>query len=130
MQLTDQLIQFLQQALEVLQQGIAAVFRFVRVLWQWSVEQVMAIPWDQLDNLPLWKVVVLVLTGAGVGWLLYSAARILLDAGEKALVHFIGFLAAFIRTLIPILLAGGLAAGGAWIVNNVHLNNVHFNNRY
>ena len=40
--------QILVQILHFLQQGIAAIFRFVELIWTWSVEQVTrltAVPW-------------------------------------------------------------------------------------
>src|SRR5262249_22489277 len=49
----DQLLQFLHQ-------GIAAIFRFVQMIWTWSVDQIatlLAVPWQQW---PFWKQVLLV----------------------------------------------------------------------
>jgi hypothetical protein len=127
MQVVDGLIQLLQSALDLLVRGVTAIIRFIPVLWEWTISQVLAIPWNRLDDLPLWKILILVLTGAAVGWLLYSAGRILVEAGEKALTQFFGLLSAFIKTILPILFAGALAAGGAWIINNVHFNFDHYN---
>jgi len=41
--------QILSQILHFLQEGIAAIFRFVELLWTWSVDQVAklaAVPWS------------------------------------------------------------------------------------
>jgi hypothetical protein len=113
-------MQFLNQLLQFLQQGLAAIFRFIQLIWQWTVTQIMAVPWDRLGTLPLWKVVLLILIGAGVVYFLYRAARELLEAGEKALSAFVTLLTVFVRTLPPILLAGVAAAGGAWVINHVN----------
>src|SRR5262245_52274314 len=62
-QLFNQLIQFVQQ-------GIAAIFRFVQLIWNWSVEQILRVldaPWQ---NWPFWKQIMLVLIAAGVVWAL------------------------------------------------------------
>ncbi len=114
-------MQLVNQLLQVLQQGIAAIFRFIETIWRWSVTQISAVPWDRLGGLPWYKVVILVICGAAVVFLLYRAARELLEAGEKALSAFATLLTVFVRTLPPILLAGAAAAAGAWVVNHVNL---------
>ncbi len=127
MPVVDQLIQLMQATLDLVLRGLASVLRFTRVIWEWTATQIFSIPWNQLDDLPLWKIIVLIVTGFAAGRLLYFAGWTLVEAGEKALTHFLGFFAAFIRTILPILFAGALAAGGAWIINNVHFNFDHFN---
>ena len=114
MQILNQLLQFLKQA-------ISAIFNFIQTIWQWSVAQILAVPWHQLGALTWWKVVILAVTGVVVFYLLYRAGKELLEAGEKALSAFVTLLTVFIRTLPPILLAGGAAAAGAWIINHVNL---------
>jgi hypothetical protein len=114
-------MQFINQLLQFLQQGIAAVFRFIQTIWQWSVTQILAIPWNQLGDLPWYKIVVLVIVAAVVAYLLYRAALELLEAGEKALSAFATLLTVFVRTLPPVLLAGVAAAGGAWFINHVSI---------
>ena len=113
MQILNQLLQFLKQAL-------SAIFAFIQTIWQWSVAQILAVPWQQLGSLPWWKVIVLAVTGAVVAYLLYRAAQQLLDAGEKALSAFVTLLTVFVRTLPPILLAGAAASAGAWVINHVN----------
>ena len=116
-QLFNQLIQFVQQ-------GIAAIFRFVQLIWNWSVEQIMRIidaPWQ---NWPLWKQVLLVLIAAGVVWALYKAAAELWEAGERTLAAFAGLLSALVRTLPSVLVAGVIAMGGIWLINNLDLSRV------
>jgi hypothetical protein len=112
-------MQFIDQLLQFLRQGLAAIFRFIELIWRWSVEQILSVPWDALGNLPLWKQLLLVLTAGAVIYLLYRAIRELLEAGEKALSAFATLLSVLIKTLPPALLAGLAAAAGAWVVNNV-----------
>ncbi len=114
MQILNQLLQFLKQAL-------SALFNFIQTIWQWSVAQILAVPWHQLGALPWWKVIVLAITGAIVIYFLYRAGRELLEAGEKALSAFVTLLTVFVRTLPPILLAGAAAAAGAWVINHVNI---------
>jgi hypothetical protein len=113
-------MQFINQLLQFLQQGLAAIFRFIQIIWQWSVAQILAVPWDRINTLPFWKIILLVVIGVVVIYFLYRAARELLEAGEKALSAFVTLLTVFVRTLPPILLAGVAAAAGAWIINHVN----------
>ena len=113
--------QVFDQLLKFLQQGIAAIFRFVELIWTWSVDQItklMSVPWQEW---PLWKQLLLVLILAGVLWALYRAARELLEAGAAILAAFAGLLAVLVQTLPPIFMAGVIALGGVWLVN--HLDN-------
>jgi hypothetical protein len=114
-------MQFVNQLLQFLQQGIAAIFRFIRTIFEWTLTQMRAVPWENLGSLPIWKIVLLILVAGGIIYLLYAALRQLLDAGQKALAAFATLLSVFIQTLVPVLLAGIVAAVGAYIVNNVNL---------
>ena len=76
MQIINQLLQFLKQA-------ISAIFNFIQTIWQWSVTQILAVPWQQLGNLPWWKVVILAVTGVVVVYLLYRAARDFWRPGKR-----------------------------------------------
>ena len=114
-------MQFLNQLLQFLQQGLAAIFRFVQSIWQWSVSQILAVPWDGLNDMPFWKVILLVAIACVVIYFLYRAGRELMEAGEKALSAFATLLTVFVKTLPPILIAGLAAAAGAWVINHVNL---------
>jgi hypothetical protein len=113
-------MEFLNQLLQFLQQGLAAVFRFVKIIWTWSVQQVLDVPWSRLTEMPFWKVALLVVVAGAVGYFLYRAGRELIEAGEKALSAFVTLLTVFINTLPPVLLAGLAAAAGAWVINHVN----------
>ena len=113
--------QVFDQLLKFLQQGIAAIFRFVELIWTWSVDQIsklVSVPWQEW---PLWKQVLLVLIIAGVLWALYRAGRELLEAGAAVLAAFAGLLGVLVQTLPHVFLAGVIALGGVWLVN--HLDN-------
>jgi hypothetical protein len=113
--------QVFDQLLKFLQEGIAAIFRFVELIWTWSVDQVsklVAVPWQEW---PLWKQFLLVLILAGVIWSLYKAGRELLQAGAAILRAFARLLGVLVQTLPHVMLAGVIALGGAWLIN--HLDN-------
>jgi hypothetical protein len=113
--------QVFDQLLKFLQQGIAAIFHFVQLIWTWSVDQIsrlMSVPWQEW---PLLKQVLLVMILAGVLWALYRAGRELLEAGAAVLAAFAGLLGVLVQTLPHVFLAGVIALGGVWLVN--HLDN-------
>jgi hypothetical protein len=73
--------QVFDQFLKFLHDGISAIFRFVEIIWTWSVDQISrlaAVPWQQW---PLWKQFLLVLVLAAVVWALYRVGRELFFAG-------------------------------------------------
>jgi hypothetical protein len=116
-QLFNQLVQFVQQ-------GIAAIFRFVQLIWTWSVGQISKVfeaPWQ---NWPLWKQILLVLVAGAVIWALYKAAKELWEAGERTLGAFATLLGVLVKTLPRVLVAGVIALGGVWLVNNLDLSAV------
>src|SRR5919108_5012162 len=114
-QIFDQLLQFLQQ-------GIAAIFKFVQLVWTWSIGEigkVLDAPWG---TWPIWKQVLLVIVIAAVAWALLIAARELWVAGVRVLAAFASLLGAFLVTLPSILIAGLIALGGLWAINNLNLS--------
>jgi hypothetical protein len=116
-QLFNQLVQFVQQ-------GIAAIFRFVQLIWTWSVGQISKVfeaPWQ---NWPLWKQILLALVAGAVIWALYKAAKELWEAGERTLGAFATLLGVLVKTLPRVLVAGVIALGGVWLVNNLDLSAV------
>ncbi len=114
-------MQFLNQLLQLLQQGLAAIFRFIGLIWQWTIAQISVVPWGRLNELSTLKVILLIIIGVAVVYLLYRAGRELLEAGEKLLTAFVTLLTVFVRTLPYILIAGLVAAGGAWFINHVNI---------
>jgi hypothetical protein len=114
--------QFFNQLLQFLQQGISAIFRFVQMIWGWSVaevSQLLEAPWQMW---PLWKQILLVLVTAAVIWAVYKAAKELWDAGERILSAFAMLLAALVKTLPAVMVAGLIALGGVWLLNNLDLS--------
>ena len=110
--------QMFNQLLQFLQQGIAAIIRFVQLIWSWSTGQIVKVftaPWQ---NWPLWKQLVLVLVAGVFVYVLYKAIKELWETGERALGAFTSLLGAFVKTLPRILIAGLIALGGIWLLNN------------
>jgi hypothetical protein len=117
--------QVFNQLLQFLQQGISAIFRFVQMIWTWSVGQMtilLAVPWQQW---PIWKQILLVLVLAGVIWALYKAAKELFEAGERILGAFASLLSVLVHTLPSVVLAGVIALGGVWLMNHLENTPIH-----
>jgi hypothetical protein len=112
------MMQFFNQLVQFVQQGISAVFRFVQVIWTWSVGQITQVIQSPWQSWPLWKQIFLLLVIAGVVWALYKAGKELFKAGERALGAFATLLGVFVRTLPRAMLAGLIAMGGAWFLNH------------
>jgi hypothetical protein len=112
------------QFLQLLQRGVAAIFRFAQLVWSWSSEQIakmMQAPWDQW---PLWKQVVLVVVIVAVAYALFVAASRLWIAAMHVLGSFASLLAAFVLSIPSIFLAGAIALGGLWLINNFNPSSV------
>jgi hypothetical protein len=116
-QLFNQLVQFVQQ-------GIAAIFRFVQLIWTWSVGQITKVVEAPWQSWPLWKQILLVLVAGAVIWALYKAVKELWESAERTLGAFASLLGALIKTLPRVLVAGLIALGGVWLVNNLDLSSV------
>ncbi|MEX0590106.1 MAG: hypothetical protein WD207_03370 [Xanthobacteraceae bacterium] len=116
--------QIIDQILQFLQQGLAAIFRFVRLVWTWSsgeITKVFQAPWE---NWPLWKQLLLVIIAVAVIWILFTAAMRLWASAVRVLAAFASLLVVLVATLPTILLAGLVALGGLWAINNVNLSSV------
>jgi len=109
----------LNQILHFLQQGIAAIFHFVQLIWNWSIDQIgrlMAVPWQ---DWPALKLIFLILVAAAVVWVLFAVAWQLWEAAERILAAFATLLVVLVHTLPRVLLAGVIALGGLWLANHI-----------
>jgi hypothetical protein len=117
-------MQFFNQLLQFLQQGIAAIFKFVQLIWTWSVGQIGGLTHVPWQSWPLWKQFLLAVVVGGVVWALYRAAKELWEAGERILAAFAALLGVLVRTLPSVITAGLIALGGVWVLNNVDVSSV------
>ncbi len=80
-------MQFSDELPQVLQQGLAAIFRFLQIVWQWLAAQIAAGPWAGLSSLVVWEIVMLGIAGIAVLYFLhrlYRAAISFSGAGERS----------------------------------------------
>jgi ABC-type arginine transport system permease subunit len=115
-------MQFFNQLVQFLQQGIAAIFKFVQMVWTWSIGQVSQIASSPWQSWPFWKQALMVVVLAAVVFALFKVARELWEAAERVLAAFAALLAAFVRTLPQVVVAGLIAMGGMWLINNLDLS--------
>ena len=109
----DKIVQFLQQ-------GIAAIFDFIRLIWTWSFGQMITIFQSDWQSLPIWKIVILVIAAAAIVYVLYRAIMQVWGAAEAILKAFIGLLSVLVSILPHILVAGLIAFAGGWIIQHVN----------
>src|SRR5947209_5949909 len=109
--------QVFDQILKFLHDGISAIFRFVEIIWTWSVDQITRLasaPWQQW---PFWKQLLLVIVLVSVVWALYRVGRELFFAAAAILAAFAELLGVLVRTLPHVMLAGIIALGGMCLIN-------------
>ncbi|WP_439541857.1 hypothetical protein [Hyphomicrobium sp.] len=108
------------QIVQFLQQGIAAIFRFFELIWNWSFGQMVAIFQSDWQSLPIWKIAVLAAVVIAIIYVLYKAIIQLWKAAEQILKAFIGLLSVLVTILPFILIAGLIAAAGSYVIQNVN----------
>lgn len=112
--------QIIDQIIDFLQQGIAAIFRFFELIWTWSFGEMLAILQSDWQSLPVWKLFVLGLVVIGIVYVLYKAVIQLWEAAEQILKAFVGLLMVLVSILPFILVAGAIAAVGSYIIQHVN----------
>jgi len=112
--------QIISQIVHFLQDGIAAIFKFIQLIWTWSFGQIISVFQSDWQSLPIWKLIVLAVVVIAIVYVLYKAAFQLWDAAEKILKAFIGLLSVLVSMLPYILVAGAIAAAGGWVIQNLN----------
>lgn len=112
--------QIIEQIINLLQQGISAIFRFVELIWQWSFGQIFAVFGSNWQSLPVWKIAVLAVAVVAIAYVLYKAVIQLWKAAEQILKAFVGLLMVLVSILPYVLVAGIIAAVGGYIIQHVN----------
>jgi hypothetical protein len=113
------MLQFFNQFLEFIRQGIGAIFRFIQFVWLWVARQIgdlASVPWH---DWPLWKILLAVAIAIFVGRQLYNALWEIWQASEKILAALATLMGVLIKTLPQVVIAGLLALAGVWVLNNL-----------
>ncbi|MBU1211743.1 MAG: hypothetical protein KJ587_10780 [Alphaproteobacteria bacterium] len=112
--------QAINQLGQVLQQVITALVKFFQLVWTWSFGQIVSVFQSDWQSLPVWKIVVLVAVCAAIVYVLYRVVMQLWGAAEAILKAFIALLGVLVSILPYIVIAGAIAAGGGWVIQNVN----------
>jgi H+/Cl- antiporter ClcA len=112
------------QLLNTIQQAVATVFRLIQYIWTWSIDQIMRVAQSPWQSWPLWKQIVLALIIAAVAWALFQVVTQLWEVGERIISAFLALLGVLVRTLPAIAIAGAIALGGTWLLNNMDLSSI------
>lgn len=107
------------QLIQFAQDGVATIFRVVQLIWTWAgaqAAQLLSVPWQ---SWPLWKQAMFVILAIGVIAALFRAAINLISAGGRILGGFAMLIGALVTTLPSVIIAGLIALGGLWVLNNV-----------
>jgi hypothetical protein len=106
------------QWLQVLADSLTWMVAFIQTGWEWSSEQIARLSQAPWENWPLWRQILFVIVAASVVYVLFVAARQLWWAAMNVLSAVATFVGTLIVTLPTILLAGAIALGGLWVINN------------
>ncbi len=112
--------QIISSIVQFLQQGIAAIFKFLELVWTWSFGEIIAVFQSDWKALPVWKLVVLVAVIIAIAYVLYKVIMQLWAAALVVFRAFVELLVAFISVLPYILAAGVIAFAGGWVIHNVN----------
>ena len=112
--------QIINSIVQFLQMGIAAIFKFFLLVWTWSFGQIIAIFNSNWQALPAWKILILAAVVLAIIYVLYKAVIQLWVAAAQIFTAFIALLNVLVVVLPFILIAGVIAAGGAWVIQNIN----------
>ena len=112
--------QIINQIVSFLKTGITAIFSFFELIWRWSFGQMISIFQSDWQSLPIWKLVVLAAVVIAIVYVLYKAVIQLWKAAEQILKAFVGLLGVLVSILPFVLIAGLIAFGGSWVIQNVN----------
>jgi len=112
--------EIIDQIVNLLRQGITAIFSFIELVWQWSFGQMVAIFRSDWQTLPAWKIAVLAVAVIAIVYVLYRGFFQLWHAAEQIFRAFVDLLMVLISVLPYVLIAGLIAAGGSYVIQHVN----------
>jgi hypothetical protein len=114
------------QSVQVLVDGLAWMAQFIQACWAWTGDQIVRMTQAPWESWPLWKQILLIVVAGAVAYFLFIAARQLWWSALNVVSAVAGLIGTLIVTLPTILLAGAVALGGLWVINNVRdLSSLH-----
>jgi hypothetical protein len=101
----------------IAQNLVSVIWQVLQFIWNWSFGQVARMFSQSFTNMAIWKQIIFVLVIGALIYFIYKIAKDLLRAVQSILSAIVGLVSALIGMLPQIVLAGLIAFGGAWIVN-------------
>ena len=105
---------------QFLQQGIAAIFKFLQLIWTWSFGQIVSIFSSDWQSLPIWKIVVLVIALGAIAYILYRAFMAIWSGVVALFQAFVELLGKFVAVLPQIVIAGLIAFAAGYVIQHVN----------
>ena len=105
---------------DLLKQGINAVFDFLALVWSWSFGQVVEVFQSDPQSLPIWKLIVLVIVVGAIAYVFYKAGSELWAATLAVFHSFIALFGAFVSVVPYVIVAGLVAFAGGYVIKNVN----------
>lgn len=105
---------------QFLQQGIAAIFKFLQLIWTWSFGQIVSIFSSDWQSLPIWKIVILVVALGAIAYILYRALMAIWSGVVSLFQAFVELLSKFVAVLPQIVLAGLIAFAAGYVIQHVN----------
>ena len=105
---------------QFLQQGIAAIFKFLQLVWTWSFGQIVSVFSSDWQSLPIWKIVILIIPHGAKAKNNNKAVKVLWS-GVVALFHaFVELLGKFVSVLPQIVIAGLIAFAAGYVIQHIN----------
>jgi hypothetical protein len=101
--------------IQFLQQGIAAIFHFLELIWTWSFGQIVAIFSSDWQALPIWKIVVLIVALAAIAYILYRAVGAM---GGRGGIPRLCRAAQRVHPVLPQIVIVGLCLGAGYVIQH------------
>ncbi len=105
---------------QFLQQGIAAIFKFLQLIWTWSFGQIVTVFSSDWQALPIWKIVVLIVAMVAIAYILYRAFMALWSGVVALFQAFVDLLGKFVSVLPQIVIAGLIAFAAGYIIQHIN----------
>ncbi len=105
------------------QQGVGWLLHIFQLVWNWSFGQVFRAfrHVENISALPVWKQIMLVLVALAIGYLIFVVAMDLWNAIRRILAAIVDLLRTILDDFKYVVIAGVVAFGGAWAVNNLNV---------
>lgn len=101
--------------------GIDTIVKFIELVWGWSFGKIIVIFQSDWQNLPVWKILLLAVVAVVIAYVLYKVVLQIWAGIVQVFNAFVSLLRDFVNVLPHVLIAGLIAAGGGYVIQNISL---------